>query len=73
MLPSSASDLTCTYFFNKKSIINADGFPTTMGSFSVEPHKAATIHPAPASPNQRSNMSWDGKFSAVLERALFEN
>lgn len=42
-------DLTkCTYFCSKKSMRNVDGFPTTTGSFSVVPHTAATIHPAPA-------------------------
>lgn len=27
--------------------MNVDGFPTTIGSFSVDAHMAATIHPAP--------------------------
>lgn len=36
-----------TYFSSKKSIMNVDGFPTTVGSLSVDPHIAATIHPAP--------------------------
>lgn len=29
------------------------GFPTTIGSFSVDPHIAATIHPAPEKRRQR--------------------
>lgn len=35
------------YFSSKKSIMKVAGFPTTVGSFSVDPHIAATIHPAP--------------------------
>jgi len=37
----------CTYFCSRKSIMKVDGFPTTIGSLSVDPHMAATIHPAP--------------------------
>lgn len=37
------------YFFSKKSIMNVDGFPTKMGSFSDDPHTAATMQPAPES------------------------
>lgn len=36
-----------SYFFNKNSIRKLDGFPTTIGSFWVDPQIAATIHPAP--------------------------
>lgn len=36
-----------TYFSSKKSIRKVEGFPTTIGSFCVAPHIAATIHPAP--------------------------
>lgn len=37
-----------SYLSNKKSIRKVDGFPTTIGSFCVDPHTAATMHPAPA-------------------------
>lgn len=36
-----------TYFSSKKSIRKVEGFPTTIGSFCVVPHIAATMHPAP--------------------------
>ena len=36
-----------TYFCIRKSIMKVAGFPTTIGSLSVEPHMAATIQPAP--------------------------
>lgn len=35
------------YFCCKKSIRKVEGFPTTIGSFSVVPQIAATMHPAP--------------------------
>lgn len=37
----------CPYFCRRKSIMKVDGFPTTIGSLSVDPHIAATIQPAP--------------------------
>lgn len=39
--------MMCTYFCSRKSIMKVDGFPTTIGSLSVDPHIAATIQPAP--------------------------
>ena len=41
--------IALSYFFNKKSIMNVDGFPTTMGSFSDDAHTALTMQPAPES------------------------
>ena len=39
------------YFFNKQSIMNVDGLPTTMGSLSHDPQTAATMQPAPKARN----------------------
>ena len=39
------------YFFNKQSIMNIDGLPTTMGSLSHDPQTAATMQPAPKARN----------------------
>lgn len=48
LVPIEKIDLA--YLSSKKSIIKVDGFPTTIGSFWVDPHTAATMHPAPKMP-----------------------
>lgn len=39
-----------TYLSTKMSMMKDDGFPTTIGSFSVDAHNEEIVHPAPASP-----------------------
>lgn len=39
--------MVISYLFCIKSIINVDGFPTTIGSCWVELHTAATMEPEP--------------------------
>lgn len=46
------------YLFCKKSIMNIDGFPTTIGSFWVEPHTAATMVPEPEVMQPKNFNEW---------------